>query len=98
MWAIARYDLRLADEEFWSLTLKQYEALVKRYALDIERQDYHAGLICSVLANIYRDPKKRRKPYTAQDFMPRKEKPKQEPEEIMRKMKAITISLGGEIK
>lgn len=79
------------------LNLKRFNALVKRYSLDLERQYHHAGLICSVLANIYRDPKKRKKPYTAQDFMPRKEKPRQTAEEMMRNAKAIVKSLGGEI-
>ena len=37
--------------------------------MTIEREDYHAGLICAVLANINRDPK-RTKVFTPQDFMP----------------------------
>jgi hypothetical protein len=41
---------------------------MERYSAGLERQDYHAGLICSVLANINRDPKG--KPYTPADFMP----------------------------
>jgi len=51
--------------------------------LTIERQDYHAGLICAVLANINRDPK-RSKVFTPQDFMPGKtEKKQQTAEEMM---------------
>jgi len=58
--------------------------LLKRHALTIERQDYHAGLICAVLANINRDPK-RSKVFTPQDFMPGsrpKESKTQSPEEM----------------
>lgn|GEM_PF-2599564 len=58
-------------------------ALLKRRASLIERQDYHAGLICSVLANIHRDPKKSNA-FTPQDFMPGKaEKKEQTPEQMM---------------
>jgi len=52
--------------------------------LTIEREDYHAGLICAVLANINRDHK-RSKVFTPQDFMPGsrpKESKTQSPEEM----------------
>jgi len=52
--------------------------------LTIERQDYRAGLVCAVLANINRDPK-RSKVFTPQDFMPghrHKESKAQSPEEM----------------
>jgi hypothetical protein len=58
-------------------------ALLKRRAFLIERQDFHAGLICAVLANIHRDPKKSNG-FTPQDFMPGKtEKKQQTPEQMM---------------
>ena len=38
-----------------------------------EVEDWRAGLIASTIANSYRDPKRRRKPYEPSDFMPRYE-------------------------
>lgn len=35
-----------------------------------EVEDWRAGLIASTIANVNRDPKKRRKPYEPEDFMP----------------------------
>jgi len=43
-----------------------------------EVEDWRAGLIAATIANANRDPKKRRKPYEPQDFMPRYEKPQVE--------------------
>ncbi|MHB1042368.1 MAG: phage tail assembly protein T [Eubacteriales bacterium] len=45
---------------------------MKRFSLKQERKDYRAALICSVLANIYRDEKKKLYPFTPADFMSRK--------------------------
>lgn len=42
---------------------------MERYSASIEHEDFHAGLICSVLANINRDPKSG-KAYSPSDFMP----------------------------
>lgn len=84
IWAIGRQDLNLTEDEFWGLTFKEFDALLKRQAANIERQDFRAGLICAVLANINRDPKKS-KVFTPQDFMPSKPKPAapaQNPEEM----------------
>lgn len=39
-------------------------------------EDYRAGVIASLLANIHRDPKKQRQPYTPHDFFPSIPKPK----------------------
>ncbi len=36
-----------------------------------ERADLQAGIIASTIANVNRDPKKRRRPYKPQDFMPK---------------------------
>lgn len=52
--------------------MREYMALVDRHNAALERADYRAGLICAVLANINRDPKRRSQPYEPADFMPRK--------------------------
>lgn len=50
-------------------------ALLARRGADLERTNYHAALICAVLANINRDPKRRPVPYQVADFMPQKAQP-----------------------
>jgi hypothetical protein len=87
IWAIGRHDLNLCEDDFWNLTLKEFDALLKRRAFVIERQDFHTGLICAVLANIHRDPKT--KAFTPQDFMPGKETKKQTPEDMLAVFKAL---------
>lgn len=48
------------------------------------RDDLRFGLVLSLLANAYRDPKRRRRPYTPQDFFPDTlgEAPRDELEEL----------------
>jgi hypothetical protein len=35
-----------------------------------ERQDLHAAMVVSAIANVNRDPKKQKRPYSPNDFMP----------------------------
>ncbi|AQU06109.1 hypothetical protein B1772_04745 [Dehalococcoides mccartyi] len=98
MWATARYDLHLTEDQFWRLTLKEYAALLKHHRINMEWQDYRAGLICSVLANINRDPKKHTKPYTPADFMPQKNPTKMTPEQMLAQIKLLnTVYNGNEV-
>ena len=53
--------------------------LVKRHEVDERRLDYRAALICSTLANINRDRKKKALPFVPQDFMPDTKTPDQNP-------------------
>lgn len=41
------------------------------WQLEQERQDRRVGRICAVIANVNRDPKRRTKAYSEEDFMPR---------------------------
>ncbi len=58
-----------------------------------ERADLRMGVLASLIANINRDPKKQREPFTPSDFMPRFEvepQPKRVGwQEMLAKMKAI---------
>ncbi len=67
--------MHLSDEEFLSLTPIEFQALMERHQLALERQDFHAGMICATLANIHRDPRKT-KAFSPSDFMPTRAKPK----------------------
>jgi hypothetical protein len=53
-----------------------------------EIEDWRAGLIASTVANVNRDPKKRKEPYAPHDFMPKRvqEIKQQSPEEMARVM------------
>lgn len=93
------YTLHLSDSQFWHLTLAQFDALIERHIQEQENLDVRAALICTTLANIYRDPKKRRKAFEVQDFMPqRRPKRKKSEEQVKDELMALNIALGGEIK
>lgn len=65
-----------------------------------ERQCCGPAQICAALANIYRDPKKRKKPYTVSDFMPStgiKKKKKQTAEEMLAFVKMLNAAHGGSV-
>jgi hypothetical protein len=54
---------------------------------------------CALLANVNRDPKKRARPYTSAEFMPRWERPKQQtPDQMKNVMKAFTLAFGGTVR
>jgi hypothetical protein len=90
--------LRLSEEDFWQLTLREFMGLLKRCVLKIERFEYSVGLICSTYANCHRDPKSS-KVFTPQDFMPKKEempkRKKQTPEEMLAVVRLWNAALGG---
>ncbi len=73
MWSTARYTFGLSDAEFWRLTLWQFYELSKRHDEEVQRFDFHFGVVASTIANTSRDPKKRRKPFEPKDFMPDRE-------------------------
>lgn len=78
--------------------MREVAYLVERYNTDMERQDYHAALVCAVLANINRDPKKKAEPFTVSDFMASSDH-KEEPEkEELDYLLELASSLGAEIK
>ena len=67
------------EELGWRLSAKECAEWMAFFMLEpwgTEVEDWRAALITSAVANGYRDPKKRRKPYEPSDFMPRYEAPK----------------------
>lgn len=76
----------MSEEDIWDITLRQFNLLVGRYNISIERQYYQSALICAVLCNINRDPKKG-KTFSPADFMPTKEAKKQSPQDMLSKIK-----------
>ncbi len=72
-----------------------------RYTYEQECQDYRAALVCSILAEVNRDRKKRKKPFTPADFMPkRREEPRQvlTSDQLLSRLKVISSALGAEVK
>ncbi len=53
------------------------------------RADLRAGIVASTVANTARDPKKRKKPFAPEDFMPKFEKETQSAEEQRARMDAL---------
>lgn len=85
-------------ERFWQLTpaevLIEIEAWEKRKELD----DFRVGLLCAVISEPHRDPKKRKDPFTPQDFMPTKQEgKKQTVNEQLEIIKVLNAAMGGEI-
>lgn len=56
------------------MTLRQYDALVKRLNIRNERLDYNTAKICASIYEVNRDRKKRPIPYKPEDFLPKKKK------------------------
>jgi hypothetical protein len=87
---VARYDLRLSDEEFYALTPRQFDALCKRHRMASEMTEFFFAQVSSTVMNTgFRSTEK---PTSPADFMPsqRNKKPikqrtseQQSPEEVL---------------
>jgi len=95
LWAFGRYDLQLGEDEFWGLTLREFNALSERHKDNQDWLNYRAALICAVMANMWRDSKT--KPYTPDDFMPTKKVKHQTPEQMLVTVKILNAAFGGNI-
>ena len=98
------YFIGLLPNEFMCMTLheisKVYEQRMKRIEFDNKSNDRRTARICSVLANIHRDSKKKKKPFSEDDFMPVKQE-KKKPQSINTMaaiLKAVTIANGGKVR
>jgi hypothetical protein len=74
LWSIGRFDLGLSEKEFWRLTLRKFDVLVKRFSVELERQDTRFAMICAAIYEQNRDKKKRPRPYGVDDFLKRGKK------------------------
>ena len=95
MWSFGVCNLRLSDREFWNLTLAQFDALVRRYKDEQRRLDYRSAMICSILAEINRDRKRRIKPFSPEDFMPKEEAEERDDPKMKRALERISQMLEG---
>jgi hypothetical protein len=104
--------LRLSVKDFWKLLPKEFYALSKEYERRVQEEadlimaeqewaNWRNALVCCLIANAYRDPKKKSIPFKPSDFMPVKkiEKSKEMTEtEMIEVLKNTTTLLGGEVK
>jgi len=94
---MGRYDLNLIEDDFWGLTLKEFNALAERHESNQEWLNYRTALVCAVLANTSRDPKRKRQPFVPDDFMPRKEHVGQTPGQMFAAVQLLNAAFGGSI-
>lgn len=81
-----------------SRELAEWAAYFKLEPFGEERADVRAALVAATVANTARNPKKRRRPFTAQDFMPRfelKQERRQTWQEQLRIVEMFNLALGG---
>ncbi len=64
--------------------MRELDALIARHNSRQERADYRAALVCSLIANVNRDPKRQPRAFEPSDFMAtrsiRNAEPIEEPE------------------
>ena len=62
-----------------------------------ESDNWRAALIAAMVANTVRDPKKKRKPYQPEDFMPQMGKDKEPPsqDDLRSKIDQFMVAFGG---
>ena len=94
MWASGRFDLGLTEDEFWNLTLKEFNALSARFKDAQDWQNYRAAMICAVVANTVRR-KKGDRVWQPSDFMPTKERRVMTDKQMFAQVQAINSILGG---
>lgn len=69
LWSIAIYDLGLSEEQFYSCTLKQIKALIKRKELAVSHGEYMLAQLTSYVIN-FSGASAPKNPTTPQQFMP----------------------------
>lgn len=72
MAAIARIDIGLSEQEFWEMTPRQFQLLVKRHEMRILREWQPMACLMALTANCHRDSSVRPQPYSPEDFLPRR--------------------------
>lgn len=92
----------MSDEEFWGLALPEFLALLDRRREELRLSHAPAALICSVMAEMKRDPAKRAEPFSASDFMPSGKPAKlpepQTAEQMAARVRMLASALGGTLE
>lgn len=80
--------LGLSSLDSYSLNYDEFKSIYKWHEKKMQDQHRSSALICSLLANIHRDKKKKNSPYTYEDFMLRP-KEKKDPKTLHTMFKAL---------
>lgn len=83
------YQIGVHTDEFYCMTHKEFMAAVKGYKESQKMDDIRTARVCAVIAEVNRNPKKRGAPWKIEDFMPKMEKKKQTPEEMLAVFEAL---------
>jgi len=85
MWSVARYDLGLTSEEFFRLTPRQFDALVKRKEYETQRDEFMLAQIAGYTINFSMcHPKEPVDPFDLMPSMAGKEKPSRQAQKQQR--------------
>lgn len=89
----------MTQREIETLAIEDIQLLVEEHENREQRADARAALVASVIANIVRDKKKKRKPFDISDFMisTKKKKRQQTMEEMIETVKFLNTVFGGEV-
>lgn len=78
------------------LTPEEFKAIYEGWKVREERADRRIARLCSLIANVNRNPKKRSKAFVEEDFIPKvKTKKKQTNEDMMSMVLAMHKAYGG---
>jgi len=78
-----------------SRELTEWRALYRLEPFGTVRDDWRTGQLCSVLANLQRDPKKRPQPWTPAEFMPEPIGGRRKAKQTISEMKAVLRLFSG---
>ena len=70
LWARARNRYGFTRDEFLSCSPCEFELLLQDDLEEQKERLYPAAIVCSVIANVNRDPERRPEPFQPADFMP----------------------------
>lgn len=84
-------------KEFMEMTIHEFNVSIKGYFKREKNKSERIAAVMALVANIYRNTKKRPKPYTIQDFLgtSTKDKRQQTPEDMIAVMEMFVASMGG---
>ncbi len=83
--------------EFWNLTVIELNALIGRLQSTKEEFNYRTALICAVIANTARDPKRKPRAFTPEDFMPVKKSKRQTSKQMFANVLMLNAVYGGKV-
>jgi hypothetical protein len=78
LWSVARFDLRLDEFCFWSSTLREIHALAERKREADRLLFLPNAMLCALYANSHRDPARKPRAFSVDDFMPGEPRLKQQ--------------------